>query len=345
MERLSAREDALMQRQNLEGFFSTLADFVFVLNTTGHIVYVNPAVHTVLGHGPELLGQHVLSVHPPRVHAFAQEVLGAMLRKERESCPLPLLKTDGTEVMVDTRVVQGSWNGQPALLGISRNITELHALQTELATRNQFQRAVLDNFPFMVWLKDPEGRFLEANAPFAQACGQPDTDALRGKTDLDIWPADLARSYQADDEAVLRSGQSKHVEEQVQVGDERRWIETYKSPVVANGHIIGTVGYARDISDRKHAEAALEREHSLLKTLVNAIPDLFWLKDPDGVFLACNKRFEAALGHTEAAIVGKTDYDFLPKELADFFRATTQGHLGWQAHRQRRAFTVCQRRP
>jgi hypothetical protein len=37
MERLSAREDALMQRQNLEGFFSTLTDFVFVLNTTGHI--------------------------------------------------------------------------------------------------------------------------------------------------------------------------------------------------------------------------------------------------------------------------------------------------------------------
>jgi diguanylate cyclase (GGDEF)-like protein/PAS domain S-box-containing protein len=321
MERLSAREDALMQRQNLEGFFSTLADFVFVLNTTGHIIYVNPAVHKVLGHGPELLGQHVLSVHPPRVHALAQEVLGAMLRKERESCPLPLLKTDGTEVMVDTHVVQGSWNGQPALLGVSRNITELHALQTELATRNQFQRAVLDNFPFMVWLKDPEGRFLEANAPFAQACGQPDTDALRGKTDLDIWPADLARSYQADDETVLRSGQSKHVEEQVQVGDERRWIETYKSPVVANGHIIGTVGYARDISDRKHAEAALEREHSLLKTLVNAIPDLFWLKDAQGIYFACNKRFEALFGHAEDAIIGKTDHDFVPQELADFFRA------------------------
>jgi PAS domain S-box-containing protein len=320
MERLSAREDALMQRQNLEGFFSTLTDFVFVLNTTGHIVYVNPAVHTVLGHGPELLGQHVLSVHPPRVHAFAQEVLGAMLRKERESCPLPLLKTDGTEVMVDTRVVQGSWNGQPALLGISRDISELHALQTELAERNQFQRALLDNFPFMVWLKDPQGRILEANLSYAQNCGQQGTDNLRGKTDLDFWPPDLARGYMADDQAVLDSNQSKHLEEPLEIDGQRVWFETYKSPVVAQGELIGTVGFARDISDRKRTEAALEREHSLLKALINALPDLFWVKNPNGVYLTCNARFEAFFGHPEAAIVGKTDHDFVPKELADFFR-------------------------
>jgi len=320
LERLIAREDALMQRQNLEGFFSTLKDFVFVLDTTGHIIYVNPAVHEVLGHGPELLGQHVLAVHPPRVHALAQDVLGAMLRQERASCPLPLLKADGGEVMVDTRVVQGSWNGQPALLGISRNISELHALQTELVARNQFQRAVLDNFPFLVWLKDTEGRFLEVNAPFAQACDQPDPQAIRGKTDLDIWPVDLAQAYRADDQAVLASGISKHVEERVETGGERRWIETYKSPVVVDGKVIGTVGYARDISDRKRTEAALEREHSLLKALVNAIPDLFWLKNPDGVYLACNKRFESLYGHLEADIVGQTDQAFVSPELAQFFR-------------------------
>lgn len=131
LERLNAREEAQMQRQNLEGFFSTLRDFVFVLDAQGNIVYTNPAVRDVLGYGDELMGQHVLAVHPSRVHAMAQEVLGAMLRKERESCPLPLLKADGSEVMVDTRVVQGTWNGQPALLGISRDISDLHALQTE----------------------------------------------------------------------------------------------------------------------------------------------------------------------------------------------------------------------
>ena len=320
LERLAAREEAALQRQNLEGFFSTLQDFVFVLDTTGHIVYTNPAVTSVLGHGPELIGQHVLAVHPPHVHEMANQVLGAMLRKERASCPLPLLKADGTEVMVDTRVVPGTWDGQPALLGISRDITELNALQTELSTRNLFQRAVLDNFPFMVWLKDTQGKFLEVNAPFALACGLTDPETLHGKTDRDIWPADLARSYQADDQAVLASGHSKHVEELVEINGQRTWIETYKSPVSMHDKLIGTVGFARDISDRKRTEAALEQERSLLKTLVNAMPDLFWIKDPEGRFIACNTRFESVLGHAEAEIIGKTDHEFLPKDLADFFR-------------------------
>jgi len=54
--------------------------------------------------------------------------------------------------------------------------------------------------------------------------------------------------------------------------------------------------------------------------LINTIPDLIWLKDPDGVYLTCNHKFERFFGANRDAIVGKTDYDFVDKELADFFR-------------------------
>ncbi len=77
---------------------------------------------------------------------------------------------------------------------------------------------------------------------------------------------------------------------------------------------------ARQIARRKQAEAELARERGFLKTLIATIPDLIWLKDPDGVYLACNPRFEQFFGAAEADIVGKTDYDFVSKELADFFR-------------------------
>jgi PAS domain S-box-containing protein len=59
---------------------------------------------------------------------------------------------------------------------------------------------------------------------------------------------------------------------------------------------------------------------NLLRTLVGAIPDLIWLKDPEGVYLACNPMFERFFGAREAEIVGKTDYDFVDRELADYFR-------------------------
>lgn len=65
-------------------------------------------------------------------------------------------------------------------------------------------------------------------------------------------------------------------------------------------------------------ELALERGQ--LKSLVCAIPDLVWLKNPDGIYLNCNPRFESFFGAGENQIAGKTDYDFVDRELADFFR-------------------------
>ena len=64
----------------------------------------------------------------------------------------------------------------------------------------------------------------------------------------------------------------------------------------------------------------LNQREAHLHALVQTIPDLVWLKDPDGVYLSCNPRFERLYGANESEIVGKTDYDFVDKEMADAFR-------------------------
>jgi two-component system sensor histidine kinase/response regulator len=69
------------------------------------------------------------------------------------------------------------------------------------------------------------------------------------------------------------------------------------------------------------AKSVLEYERGQLRTLFDTIPDLIWLKDPDGIYLSCNKRFEEFFGADEASIRGKTDFDFVAPELAKFFRA------------------------
>ncbi|MBL8260299.1 MAG: diguanylate cyclase [Candidatus Competibacteraceae bacterium] len=81
-------------------------------------------------------------------------------------------------------------------------------------------------------------------------------------------------------------------------------------------------------SDRDQARAELARqlrvadqERRFLRSLYDAMPDLVWLKDERGVYLACNKAFEAFCGASEQAIVGKTDYDFIDRATADAFRA------------------------
>ena len=63
-----------------------------------------------------------------------------------------------------------------------------------------------------------------------------------------------------------------------------------------------------------------EIDEIFLRTFIDTIPDLVWLKDKDGVYLACNHRLEMLLGKQKSEIVGKTDSDFVSKKLADFFR-------------------------
>ncbi len=72
---------------------------------------------------------------------------------------------------------------------------------------------------------------------------------------------------------------------------------------------------------RQEAEEELQKSATHLHALIRTIPDLVWLKSPDGVYLACNPAFESFFGASEADVVGKTDYDFQDREIADFFRA------------------------
>ena len=90
---------------------------------------------------------------------------------------------------------------------------------------------------------------------------------------------------------------------------------------------ISKIGFAnmqleREIRERKRAEEALRESETSLRTLIRTIPDLVWLKNKQGIFLSCNSRVESLLGAKEAEIIGKTDYDFVNKEIADSFRTS-----------------------
>ena len=188
-------------------------------------------------------------------------------------------------------------------------------------------RIMLDNFQFLVWLKDANGIFLDVNDKFAIATGLNDVNLIIGKTDFDIWPYELALGYKNDDDFVIKSKVPKKVIEEV-FDHERKWFETFKKPIFGDlGNVIGTFGYSIDLSDKINFQKELEKvneklsiESLKLKTLINAIPDIFWLKDTNGVFLSCNKRFEELCGCNSSEIIGKTDYDLVDKDSADLFR-------------------------
>lgn len=74
------------------------------------------------------------------------------------------------------------------------------------------------------------------------------------------------------------------------------------------------------IAERETIRNTLAKDRAFLRTLVQTLPDLIWVKDPDGVYLACNPRFEQFFGASEAAIKGRRDLDFMPAAEAELFR-------------------------
>lgn len=253
--------DAIRQeRTNLNALFSTLKDFLFILDEHGNIARVNPVVTERLGYAErELMGSSVLLVHPPELRARAATIVAEMLAGKTDACPLALLTKDGGQIPVETRVVGGTWNGRPAIFGISRDISERQRAEAALRQSQAQLSAMLDNLPFMAWLKDAEGRYLAVNTVFAAAAGRTGMEIV-GTTDLDVWPEENARAFMREDAEVMASGRRKTVEEPLRIDGEDRWVETHKAPVfAADGVARGTAGFARDITERKSAELEIQR--------------------------------------------------------------------------------------
>ncbi|MCX7192256.1 MAG: EAL domain-containing protein [Proteobacteria bacterium] len=88
--------------------------------------------------------------------------------------------------------------------------------------------------------------------------------------------------------------------------------------------IAASVMSEQALRHREALENSRQHAESLLRLIVQTIPDLIWLKDADGIYLSCNPMFERFFGALEADIVGKTDYDFVDRKLADSFREHDQ---------------------
>ena len=82
-----------------------------------------------------------------------------------------------------------------------------------------------------------------------------------------------------------------------------------------------------EVAVRRQAEDSLRMSETRMRTLIETIPDLVWVKDINGVYVSCNLKFEQLFGVKEDEIIGRTDYDFVDRKLGDFFRVSDDAAL------------------
>jgi PAS domain S-box-containing protein len=170
------------------------------------------------------------------------------------------LTKDGRRVMVEVSVSYVPYQGGTASYGILRDITTRKRVEEKLQETKHQQKAILDNIPDIAWLKDRKSRYIAVNEPFGKACGIKPED-IGGRTDLELWPRELAEKYRKEDKVVLQSGRQKRIEEPlVDKHGKSIWVETIKSPIYdENGNVVGTAGIARDVTEKKMAREQLSR--------------------------------------------------------------------------------------
>ncbi len=201
------------------------------------------------------------------------------------------------------------------------DVTQMRLTQKALQQKEFHQRALLDNFPFVVWLKDTECRYLAVNQVFADKRATPIEDVI-GKNDFDLFPADLAEIYRHDDRQVMASGQQKHIEEKVDRTGERIWLEVYKAPLLdEQQQVQGTVGFARDISQRKKAEEAM----TLAALVFDNSSEAMLVTNADNLILNVNAAFVSMTGYSKEEVLGK-DPKILNsgQQTRDFYQAMWQ---------------------
>jgi PAS domain S-box-containing protein len=225
--------------------------------------------------------------------------------------------------------------GDPAVVGVALDITERKreeegiarslAMERELRRREQLNLTLLENLPQRIFFKDREGRFVAVNPAFAGDFGLT-PEQMVGKSDLDLFPADLAEKYRADDREIMDLRETRTIAERNIVQGHWRYVEVVKTPVLSKrGEPLGVLGLFTDITERQQMEERLQAERELLRTLMDNIPDLIYFKDTQSHFTRVNIAQATNLGlASPEEAVGKSDFDFYPEELARTFFADEQ---------------------
>ncbi|NVO19562.1 MAG: PAS domain S-box protein [Bacteroidetes bacterium] len=165
----------------------------------------------------------------------------------------------------DSVVGKRVWNNEEltflqVLADLLCNVTDRQRTEEALRKREAYLKAIFNNIPYQMWLKDRQGKFLAVNEPFAANFNLPDAESMMGKTVEDLWPAEIANHFLEQDNEVMHSLKQMTIEEQIEQYGEKKWLEIYRAPILdQNGELLGTTGIARDISSRIDADRELKK--------------------------------------------------------------------------------------
>lgn len=315
--RMLAADPITRQSELLHSILNNMGEAVLVASTEQKLLLFNPAAATLFELGPpkEEVGR---LLHP---RGFFQADTSTPLTAEEA----PLSRCIRGEEVNDLEMFvrrphapAGIWlsvTGRPLrdahghVIGgviVCRDITEQKRIETALRESEGLYQSLVQQLPQNVFRKDAQGRITFANSTYCKTIKM-SLEQLIGKTDFDLFPADLASKYVEDDRSVMRTGVSFEAVEihRLQSGA-RIHVQVVKTPVYdAHGAIVGVQGIFWDVTARVRAEEILTASERHYRQLTEATLDGIILADCNAVIQLFNPAAERMFGYRAAEVIGQ----------------------------------------
>ena len=190
--------------------------------------------------------------------------------------------------------------------------------RSQVPEEAQLLRAVADGVSEVVFVKDLRGKYLFINRAGAEMMRKAPSEIVGHGTE-EFFPPHVARALDAACEPVLLTGQPTRAEHDLPTPRGMRTLSSTKVPCRnAKGELIGVMGVAHDITDRKQIEAQLRHSHEQLTDVLESVTDGMYACDHDWRFTYINRRAKQLLRLSDADL-GQGLWQVRPEAVGSIF--------------------------
>jgi PAS domain S-box-containing protein len=205
----------------------------------------------------------------------------------------------------------------------------------------KMHQALLENIPYLAWLKDIEGKYLLVNKAFADLY-HISTDHIVGKTDFDLCSREKALEFQKSDEEVIKSRKQHFIEQVESLPLGNALFETYKTPVVnKKGKVVGIAGISREITDRTWMEKTLHEREEQFRALLQNSSDAISIINRQGKIIFEGSEKDKILDFGIEELLHKSFFEIVHPDDVLQIRAVFKEVLPVRANRSRRNTEAC----
>ncbi len=231
-------------------------------------------------------------------------------------------KTIGALAMSSTQLFQYF---VPSVRSLAQHISAALELADEYADRKEAEealkeseekyRTLVEQTPDVIYSMDGSGNIISVNEAIKSMFGF-EPEEVVGRNFVEFAAEEVRSQAIADRRQLLSGGRLTTETTMIDKEGKRHDVEYSSVPIVKDGQVVGTQGIVRDITERKKAAEEISSCQNRIESLINSSSDLIFLKDSKFRYLVANEVHEKVFNVKVKDIIGKTDFDFMPRQVA-----------------------------